>query len=145
MEVLKFSFDEINVMSRVLGSRAKEGNFTHILGIGRGGLIPGTIISYELDLPLLTCNVSSYIGKEKNEIKVNHDIKLNQFTKDSKLLVVDDICDTGETVKWLSNRLTLADIEHCRACIFTKLKHRDYLNYYASVVPDDKWIVFPWE
>ena len=51
MEVLKFKFDEINMMSRLIASRAGSDNFTHVLGIARGGLVPATILSYELDLP----------------------------------------------------------------------------------------------
>jgi len=145
MEVLKFSFDEIAVMSRLMASRAKEHNFTHIIGIARGGLVPATVISYALDLPLITCSVSSYNGNEKNKLHINQDLRLSQFTEDSNLLVVDDICDTGETIQWLCNRLTLASIKHKKACIFTKSKHTEYLNYYGSVVPDNKWIVFPWE
>ena len=134
MEVLKFSFDEINVMSRLLASRVKDGNFTNVLGIARGGLIPATVISYELDIPLLTCGVSSYNDKEKNELNVTQDIK-----------IVDDICDTGETVQWLSKRLTLGGVRHTKVCVFTKPKHTKYLDHYASVIPDNKWIVFPWE
>jgi len=145
MEILKFSFDEINVMSRLIATRAKEHSFTHIIGIARGGLFPSTIISYKLDLPLITCSVSSYNGDKKNELHVNHDLKITQFNQDSKLLLVDDICDTGETMKWLSNKLTSGGIKHKKACIFTKPKHTKYLDHYGSVVPEDKWIVFPWE
>ena len=145
MEVLKFKFDEINMMSRLIASRAESDNFTHVLGIARGGLVPATILSYELDLPLITCSVSSYHGTERNELRINQDIKLSEFTQDSKLLLIDDICDTGETMQWLSNRLTLANVKHSKACIFTKTKHTEYLDHYGFVVPDDKWIVFPWE
>tara|TARA_A100001391_G_scaffold160143_1_gene118726 strand:- start:416 stop:853 length:438 start_codon:yes stop_codon:yes gene_type:complete len=145
MEVLKFSFDEINVMSRLLASRVKNCNFTSVLGIARGGLIPATVISYELDVPLLTCGVSSYNNKEKNELNITQDIKIDSLPKDSNLLIVDDICDTGETIQWLSNRLTLGGVKHTKVCVFTKPKHTKYLDHYASVVPEDKWIVFPWE
>ena len=145
MEVLKFSFDEINVMSRLLASRVKDSNFTSVLGIARGGLIPATVISYELDIPLLTCGVSSYNNKEKNELNITQDIKIDSLPKDSNLLIVDDICDTGETINWLTTRLTLAAIDFEAACIFTKRKHVNKLKYYGTVVPEDKWIVFPWE
>ena len=146
MEVKKFSFDEIDMLARTMSKRAKQhGGFTHIVGIARGGLFPATIISYALDVPLLTCNVSSYNGKEKNELKVQSDLKLSEIPKDSKLLVVDDICDTGETINWISNRLTLAGIDYEVACIFTKQKHVGKVRFFGSVVPDDKWIVFPWE
>ncbi len=147
MEVLKFSFDEINVMSRLLASRVKNDKFTYVLGIARGGLIPATIISYELDKPLLTCGISSYNNKKKNELSYNSEyLNLTNFKKNSNsYFIVDDICDTGETIQWLSNRLTLGGVKHTKVCVFTKPKHTKYLDHYASVVPDDKWIVFPWE
>ena len=145
MEVKKFSYDEINILSRLLATRAKEHNFTHVVGIARGGLFPATIISYALELPLLTCCVSSYNKQERNELEVQSDLNLSKISKDSKLLVVDDICDTGETINWLTNRLTLAAIDFEAACIFTKRKHVNKLKYYGTVVPEDKWIVFTWE
>ena len=146
MEVKKFSFSEIDMLTRTMCNRIKQhGGFTHIVGIARGGLVPATIISYELELPLLTCNVSSYNDKEKNELKIQSDLNLTGIPKDSKLLVVDDICDTGETVDWISQKLTLASINYEVGCIFTKKKHVGKIRFFGSVVPDDKWIVFPWE
>jgi len=145
MEVSKFSFDEINLLSRTIAKRCKELDFSHVVGIARGGLFPATIISYELNIPLVTCSVSSYNGIHKNELNVTDDLKVSRFTKTSNLLLVDDICDTGETMQWLSNKLTVENIKHMKACIFTKSKHTNYLDHYGSVVPDDKWIVFPWE
>ena len=50
-------------------STAKKHNFTNVIGIARGGLIPATIISYELDIPLLTIAVSSY--NKKNFVRKN--------------------------------------------------------------------------
>ena len=145
MEVLKFSFDEISLMSRLIATRCKEQDFSHVIGIARGGLIPATIISYELDIPLVTCSVSSYHGSTKSELNVTEDLKISKFTETSNLLLVDDICDTGETMQWLSNKLNFGNIKHKRVCIFTKSEHTEYLDHYGSVVPDDKWIVFPWE
>ena len=146
MEVKKFSFDEIDMLPRTMSKRVKQhGGFTHIVGIARGGLFPATILSYSLEIPLLTCNVSSYNDKEKNELKIQSDLNLTGIPKDSKLLVVDDICDTGETVDWISQKLTLASINYEVGCIFTKKKHVGKIRFFGSVVPDDKWIVFPWE
>ena len=146
MEVKKFSFDEINMLARTMSKRAKQhGGFTHVVGIARGGLFPATILSYSLEIPLLTCNVSSYNDKEKNELKIQSDLKLTGIPKSSKLLVIDDICDTGETIDWISQKLTLASINFEVGCIFTKKKHIGKIRFFGSVVPDDKWIVFPWE
>tara|TARA_R100001198_G_C5082333_1_gene123210 strand:+ start:132 stop:569 length:438 start_codon:yes stop_codon:yes gene_type:complete len=145
MDVIKYSFDEISAISRSLASTAKKHNFTNVVGIARGGLIPAAIISYELDIPLLTIAVSSYNKKEKREFKVIQDFNIDTLDENSNILIVDDICDTGETMGWVSSKLLQARIENSIACIFTKPKHTEYLDFYASVVPDNKWIVFPWE
>ena len=70
---------------------------------------------------------------------------LSKFTKDSNILIVDDICDTGGTIDWVTNKLTTANIKHETACIFTKKKHIERLKFYGNVVSENKWIVFPWE
>ena len=145
MEVKEFSFDQVNILARLLATRAKKYNFTHIIGIARGGLVPAAIMSYELDLPLITCSVSSYTENEKGKLKINDDLNLSKFSKDSNLLVVDDICDSGETIKYITNNLTLGGVKHKTACIFTKEKHKELLDHYGIVISDNMWIVFPWE
>jgi len=145
MEAITYSFDEISDISRSLASTAKKHNFTDIIGIARGGLIPAAIISYELDIPLLTVAVSSYDKKEKSKFKVIQDFNIDALDENSNILIVDDICDTGETMGWVSSKLSQARIKNSIACIFTKSKHTQYLDFYGTVVPDNKWVVFPWE
>ena len=145
MEVKKFSFSEIDMLTRTMCNRIKQhGGFTHIAGIARGGLVPATIISYELELPLVTIRASSYEGKERKGISGNCK-SLFDLPKNSKLLIVDDICDSGQTIDWIKQKLILGDIKHEVACIFTKKQHTGKIRFYGSVVSNDKWIVFPWE
>jgi len=145
MEVKKFSFTEVDMLARNISKRAKQhGGFTHIVGVSRGGLVPATIISYELGLPLAVVKVSSYEGTTKKSIMGNIN-QLFDLPKNCKLLVVDDICDTGETIEWIEKQLILNELKYEIACIFTKMKHKNKIRFYGTVVPDDKWIVFPWE
>jgi len=145
MEVKKFSFDEIDMLARTISKRAKQhGGFTHVVGVARGGLVPATIISYELGLPLTTVHVSSYDGTERKNIIGNVN-QLFDLPVNSKVLVVDDICDSGQTTDWIKNQLTQSEVKHELACIFIKKQHKGKIRFYGSVVTDDKWIVFPWE
>ena len=145
MEVTKFSFDEIDMLARTISKRSKQlGGFTHVVGIARGGLVPATIISYELGLPLAVVQVSSYEGKERKGI-IGNCSELFDLPKNSKLLIVDDICDTGETISWIEKQLALNELKYEVACIFTKVEHKNKIKFYGSIVPDDKWVVFPWE
>ena len=64
-----------------------------IVGISRGGLIPGVMISHKLNIPFKPVHASTrdfphlenYLPKSNN----------------SKVLIVDEICDSGETFERL--------------------------------------------
>ena len=150
MDELFISYDQINFYSRTIADRLKDEGITHVIGLARGGLIPATIISYELDIPLLSYAISSYGDTTKTD-----KFKVHQFVHFSDLkslkevnphvLVVDDICDTGDTIRYICSKLSLAAIKTKYITIVTKKKHKEFLHDYGLVIPDNKWIVFPWE
>jgi len=150
MEKERVSFDVINFYARTIADRLKGQDITHVIGLARGGLIPATIISYELDVPLLSYAISSYKDTTKTDkFKVHQFIHFSDLKAlkavDPHVLVVDDICDTGETMQYIWRKLALAGIKAKYATLFTKKKHRKFLDHYGHVIPDNKWIVFPWE
>ena len=149
------SFYQINFLARSLARKVKKDKITHVIGIARGGLIPATIISYELNVPLLSYGISSYKDVTKtDEFKINQFIHFSdlksQFLKEAKrvdphVLVVDDICDTGDTMHYICDKIDLAGIKAKYVTLFTKKKHRKFLNHYGVVLLDNIWIEFPWE
>jgi len=150
MEEHEVSYNEINFYARGIARRVQDNeNVTHVVGLARGGLVPATVISYALDKPLLSYGISSYKGSEKTEnfhiIQSLNLKKLKEENSNLHILIVDDICDTGGTMDEVRNRLSLGDISYTAACIYTKEKHTHWLHHYGLVVPDDRWIVFPWE
>lgn len=82
-----------------------------ITGIERGGLIPAVMISHKLNIPYTT--------------------KINKDT-----LVVDDICDSGETLKNMVAGYT-ATLHYKKTASFTP-------DFYSKEVGEE-WIVYPWE
>ena len=57
----------------------------------------------------------------------------------SDVLVVDDICDSGQTIADIKNyKCHTATIHHKQSAIAVP-------DIYYSIVPEDKWIVYPWE
>ena len=147
MEEQHTSYDEIGILARTIARRVQDkDNISHVVGLARGGLIPATIISYALDAPLLNYGISSYKGSEKTDsFHINQALNLVDLPRNSNLLIVDDICDTSDTMKYVTNKISLAGIKYSTACICTKRKHTKWLDYYGVVVSDNKWIVFPWE
>jgi hypoxanthine phosphoribosyltransferase len=147
MEEQHIPYDEIGILARAIARRVQDTeSISHVVGLARGGLIPATIISYVLDAPLLSYGISSYKGSKKSDnFHINQTFNLIDLPRNAHLLVVDDICDTGDTMQHITQKLALASIRHTTACIYTKEKHTKWLQHYGVVVPDNKWIVFPWE
>lgn len=108
-----------NVYNFILGSK-KE--YELIAGVTRGGLIPAVMLSHKLDIPIIAIDPDSILDT------------------DTKTLVVDEIYDTGLTIKHLLSRNPAIDI----AVIVSKDKHAP-VNYVGSHIDIEDWIIFPWE
>jgi hypoxanthine phosphoribosyltransferase len=140
-------YDVIEFTTKALALRFKlrGRDFTHIIGIARGGMVPATIMSYIFDAELLGYNVSSYKGKKRGELKVIQDVDFDSIDKDAKILVIDDICDSGNTIKHIKevigNRFSFVRY----AALFAKEKSKDVVDHYGVIVQDNNWLVFPWE
>lgn len=141
------NYDVINFLTKTLALRFKlnSRNFTHVIGIARGGLIPATIMSHMFDADLLTYNVKSYKGKRQGEFKIIQDIDLDTIPKEARILVIDDICDSGKTFtkvkELIGNRF--ATVKY--AALFAKRVSKVNVDHYGIEVGDDSWLVFPWE
>ena len=107
------SWDDVNSLVENLCKKIVESelNIKSITGIERGGLIPAVMISHKLSIPYVT--------------------KINKDT-----LVVDDICDTGVTLKKSIAGYT-ATLHYKPTAVFTP-------DFYAKEVGSD-WLVYPWE
>lgn len=100
--------------------------FVAVHGLPRGGLAIATHISHFLNLPFVL-NITQF----KNEHPIG------------KLLVVDDIVDTGRTFERFLEIAALKHIQFETAVLFYK-PHTEYVpTYYIRETMD--WICFPWE
>lgn len=107
------SWDDINVLVEELCTTIVTSGVrvTSITGIERGGLIPAVMISHRLSIPYVT--------------------SINKNT-----LVVDDICDTGETLQ--------NTVAGYTATLHYKTTAKYTPDFYSKEVGDE-WIVYPWE
>lgn len=109
-----------------------KSSFDLVVGIERGGLIPASIIAYKLNLPVYSINDQSI---SKN----------NLYLAKKNLLIVDDINDTGLTIKELKPKVEKFCEKFKIVCFYQK-DHTEITNIkYGIQVPSDWWIVFPWE
>lgn len=84
----------------------------YIVGITRGGLIPAVMISHYFNVPCHTLNVSlrdntefceSNFWMSEHAFGYNSDTKSSDDSLKKKILIVDDINDTGNTINWIKN------------------------------------------
>ena len=115
-----------------------------IMGINRGGCIPGIYLSHRLNKPHEALDVRLRAHKAKPDLRNLE--KAYAFQK--KILIIDDINDTGETFNYIKNNFGGEDKVRTASIIHNTPSNFKDLNYYCyeidkSVVPC--WIVFPWE
>lgn len=151
MEKINYSYDEftsdINELVNRIQSEGKE--YDAIIAIARGGITISHFLSVSLNIKnVFNITASSY----DNDVKVS-DVKLTNVPNISKLqrlgevrlLIVDDISDTGETFREVSKYFS----ELTGVIVDTLSLH---INDTTSFVPtyfknsvSDKWIMYPWD
>ena len=79
---------------------------TTILGINRGGCIPGVYLSHRLSVPHEVLDVRLRDHTAKPDLRVLE----KAFAWQKKILIIDDINDSGATFKYILNNLSLIHI-----------------------------------
>ncbi|WP_299348217.1 xanthine phosphoribosyltransferase [uncultured Maritalea sp.] len=141
------SWDQFHRDSRALAWRLNaEGPFDAIVCITRGGLVPAAIIARELGIRVIeSVSVASYDNKDQGELKVLKpiaaDILALDASADTKVLIIDDLVDTGTTAKVVRDLLPKAHF----ATVYAKPKGRPQVDTFITEVSQDTWIFFPWD
>lgn len=122
---------------------ASAERFEEIVSISRGGALLARILSDLLDLPILNIGLRSYQGiGQKGEIVVYQ--PLTQGISGKRVLLVDEICDSGRTFEVaLANLKGLEPALLKSACLFAK-PHSTYKPDFVAEATD-QWVVFPYE
>lgn len=112
-----------------------------ILALARGGLTPAVMLSHLLDIPVVPV---SYSSKSGNGDDRNHHNVLPTMTG-AKLLIVDDINDSGNTLLEVYNFYAETNTV-MSAVLFSKKGSKIKPTYVGEVIDaDSPFIDFPWE
>ena len=69
-----------------------------------------------------------------------------KFGNNSKLLIVDDVCDSGETINEITTLFKKYNYTNFTvATIHVKPRRIITPDIYINEEPDDSWLVYPWE
>ncbi len=135
------SWDEIQLLCRGLAEQIHDAHpdLKKILAVTRGGLFPAGILARELNIRLIeTVGIGSYDEQNRGIVSM-----LKEFAADyaTDVLVVDDLADTGNTLKMLKQKLVRPVV----ATLFVKPEGAGLVDFYAEEVSQSTWVRFPWD
>ena len=124
--------------------------FDQILCLARGGLRPGDIVSRIFDRPLGIMSTSSYRddgGTLQGRLDMAKYITLPKGELAGRVLLIDDLADTGVTLRAVVDRLRAmpAITELRSAVIWVKGVSSYEPDYHVETLPTSPWIHQPFE
>ena len=147
LEFKFLSWDQIYGSLLKLAEAVQKSGFEPdvIVGVSRGGLIPARIMSDLLETcKLANVTVEFYVGVDETKREPTLTQPISVSVKDKKVLVVDDVADTGESLKLVNAHLKKQGTSEIKiATIYYKPWSITVPNYYEKETRC--WIVFPWE
>lgn len=124
--------------------------FDQILCLARGGMRPGDVLSRVFNKPLGIMSTSSYRdggGTLQGRLDMAAYITLPHGELGGRVLLVDDLADTGVTLRAVVDRLrAMPSISELRsAVIWTKGVSSYTPDYHVELLPTSPWIHQPFE
>jgi uncharacterized protein len=121
----------------------KKQTYEIIIGVARGGIFLAGYLAYHLNIKEIDIvNVQSYQGKKMIDPKI---INLPNKINSKKVLLVDDILDSGNTFRILEKWLEKTEIIYHKAVLIDKCKTTIGPEYVGAQIQNDCWVVYPWE
>jgi hypothetical protein len=141
------SWNQVYTMLLRLADKIRKNKFDPdvIVGVSRGGWPPARVLSDLLGNPnLATIRTEFYVGIAET----GHEPALTQPVsvpvRGKKVLLVDEVADTGKSLKLLKEHLIEQNASEVRVATV-------YYKPWSTVKPDyyeketRRWVVFPWE
>jgi hypoxanthine phosphoribosyltransferase len=150
---LYVSYDEYHGLIEKLAIKVllSDWRFDTILCLARGGMRPGDVLSRIFHVPLAIMSASSYraeAGVVQAHLDVAHYITTPQGQVAGRVLLIDDLADTGATLQAVVDRLRAnypAITELRTAVIWTKGHSAFKADYSVEDLPTNPWIHQPFE
>lgn len=134
-----------NLLREFVIRHGKDFQVARIVAIARGGLPVATVLAHQLGvMEIHSINAQSYRGSRVAAWSFTEDrvfTPLVDACNNPETLIVDDIADRGETMRYVARLLPSAR----RFALVAKSDGRPAVDYCPFIVPQKCWVHFPWE
>jgi len=140
----KMSWDEIKKLLNKKIHAIRRYDPDIIVAISRGGVVPAAIIAYLLKKPLTSMKIRLYEDGKNPRRAFKEPKLLEEFTSDmknKKILLVDDVSNTGTTMKKAKAVLVAKKASKIKTFVINRKPGSD-MDFYGMSSGD--CILFPW-
>lgn len=120
---LYLSWKWVDTQLNNIGDKLEGKELEFVSGIPRGGLIPAVMMSHAFGIKYISYSSAKLLPKELRE----------------KTIVIDDIADTGVTLK------EAIGLDFITSTLAMRKGSKSCPNYFGEFINDERWLVFPWE
>jgi len=142
------SLDDVYDLSWRLGQQILESEFNPevVVAIARGGFVPARFLCDFLDLSAMNCvKVQHYLPGAEKEERAWIRYPLSGRVEGQRVLLVDDVNDTGDTLEVALDHVKSLGAEEVRTCVLhEKLTTKVPADFKQVIVRDWHWIIYPW-
>ena len=142
------TWEEQYRLAKILADRIRSSGYRPdlVIAIGRGGYIPARILCDLLSLSRLTSVKAEHWGtpaEKENRAVIRYPLCIP--IEGAKVLIVDDVTDTGESMALVLEYVKALGPSEVRTAV---LQHKEVSrfkpDYFAVICPVWRWIVYPW-
>ncbi|WP_194755912.1 xanthine phosphoribosyltransferase [Aliidiomarina indica] len=136
------SWEELHRATRELARRQLPAEqWRGIIAVSRGGLVPAAILARELNIRLVeSVCVRSYAHQSQSaKPEMLKDVSCSE--DGAGFIVIDDLVDTGNTLRFLRERLPKAKF----ITVYAKPDGLPLVDEYEADIDQNTWIHFPWD
>jgi hypothetical protein len=147
LEFLFLSWDDVQMLSEKVSDLVIDSGYKPdlLIAISRGGFDPARIMSDQLNIrKLASLQIIYYTGLNTKRDEPEVLFPLNAQVEGLKVLVVDDVSDSGNSLIVVKRYVEEKGASEVR---LATLHHKPWSKFMPDFFAEevDKWIIYPWE